>query len=173
MKKRVKLLLENNLNLIAYHLPLDLHPIYGNNIQIAKILNVRIKGGFGLYHGSYIGFWGELKKKTNFKNFVDLVKKNINTSPIVFSFGKKNIKTVGIASGGSSPSINEAIEMGLDVFLTGEPQEFTEGLSKDAKINVIFAGHYATEVFGVRSFGEHLSKKFKIKHEFIDIKERL
>ncbi|MCD6367716.1 MAG: Nif3-like dinuclear metal center hexameric protein [Candidatus Aenigmarchaeota archaeon] len=173
MKKRVKLLLDNEMNLLAYHLPLDLHPIYGNNIQIARTLNLKVDDGFGNYHGFEIGYRGRLKKQTSFKKFVDLVKRRINPDPLVFDFGKKFIKTVGIISGGASFGLNEAIELGLDVFLTGEPQEFTEGLSKDAKINVIFAGHYATEVFGVKAFGEHLSKKFKIKHEFLDIKERL
>lgn len=172
-KKRVELLLDNEINLFAYHLPLDTHPKYGNNAQISKVLGLKIKGEFGFYHGFPIGYWGEIKTKTKFKDFVGLVEEKINPRLIVFDFGKKMIKSVGIISGGASFGLNEAIERGLDVFLSGEPQEFTEGLSKDSKINVIFAGHYATEVFGVKAFGEHLSKKFRLKYKFLDIKERL
>jgi len=168
MKKRLKLLLENEINLLAYHLPLDVHPKFGNNVCIAKLLKVKIRGNFGLWKGTPIGVWGELKKEVKLPEFLGLVKQKINKNPIVLSNGSRLVKRVGLISGDGSFALPEAVNLKLDVFLTGEPAEFAENFSKDAGINVVFAGHYATEKFGVQALGQHLAKKFKLKHEFID-----
>jgi len=173
MKKRVKLLVENEINLFAYHIPLDYHEKVGNNVQILKSLGIKPKGDFGIWKGMKVGKWGSLSKPVSLETIVSRVKEKISQNLLVFDFGENKIKTVAVVSGGGSSCLPEAVEKGFDLFITGEPTEWTESYAKDNEINVIFAGHYNTEKFGVIALGNYLAKKFKIKFEFVEIPERI
>jgi dinuclear metal center YbgI/SA1388 family protein len=167
-KKRIKLLLENDLNLFGYHLPLDGDPKFGNNAVIANLLNVQNLKPFDEYKGAYIGCSGSFENQSPTHLF-DLVKKEINPDALVFPFGPGKINSIGIISGGAQKEIKEAVLQGLDVFLTGEVSEHIYHYAKEEGIHFIAAGHHATEVFGVQALGDHIRDKFEIDVEFVDI----
>lgn len=167
--KRVKSLVNNNMSLYAVHLPLDKHKKYGNNIQIAKILNLKNIKEFGEYHGEIVGFSGTLKRKMKIKDFLKLIEKKLKTKCDILSFGKKEVQSVAIVSGGGSSSIDEAIEKGFDVFLTGESTHGKYHFAKEGKINLVTAGHYATETAGLKALQKLLRQKFNIQTVFIEV----
>ena len=167
-KKRVKILLENDINLYSYHLPLDAHEELGNNILMAKILGLYDIEPFGEHKGMLIGFKGKLNS-INSDIVYDSIKANINPDTLFYPFGPDKINTVGIISGGARNDVGQAVINGLDLFLTGEAGEHTLHYVKEEGIHYAAAGHHATERFGVRALGEHIRDKFNIDVEFIDI----
>lgn len=170
MKERLKILFDNDITLLAYHLPLDKHPKIGNNAQILKRLELKFIKQFGEYDKQYIGALGELKNAVTFEEFVKRINKVFDTNSLAFNYGPKIVKTVGIVSGGGGGWIVEAAGKNVDVFVTGEPKEFAQHFAKDGKVNMIVAGHYKTERFGIQALGELLQRKFNVKTEFIDIR---
>ena len=158
-KKRLKPLFENNITLLAYHLPLDMHPKIGNNIQILEKLGLRMVKKFGKYRGKELGFLGKFKEKMKLNEFVRKVDKVLETKSVVYPYGSQEIKTVGIISGAGATAVPETVNENIDVLITGEPKEFAFHFAKDGKTNVIIAGHYKTERFGVQALGELLKKK--------------
>jgi dinuclear metal center YbgI/SA1388 family protein len=168
-KKRLQLLLANNLNLLAFHLPLDAHGVFGNNAQILEKLHLDQAGPFGRYRDGTISFIGTARKTTSMVDFAKKVKKLFGASPLTLSFGPKKISKVAVCSGGAPELIREAKECGADLFITGEASEFVYHYAKEEKINFIAAGHHRTEIFGVKALGKHLSEKFGVVHKFHNI----
>ncbi len=165
---RIDYLLENNLSLYAAHLPLDAHRVSGNNAQLLKLLGAKIKTGFAKMGKKSIGLIGEFKSPVATSKIVKILNKNLKTKCKALLFGPNKIKTMAVASGGGgSATFYEAMEKKVDLYLTGEFHEVYTS-AKDAKFNVIFAGHYATETLGVKALMPLLQKKFKIKTVFID-----
>jgi len=169
VKNRLKLLLENNINLCGFHLPLDAHPVIGNNISLAKLLGLINPRLFDDKQYGEIGFIGELKQSLEFKKFVKLVNDKLETKSYAIAAGKKIVKKAVIVSGGASSDFKIAAELGADVFLCGDISESVVEAVKETKINFINAGHYNTEKLGIINLGKLVEKKFKIKVEFIDI----
>ena len=167
-KNRVKLLLENDINLLAYHLPLDAHMTFGNAAQIADKLGLQEIRGFGEYKGNTVGVKGTLSAKA-FSKIADNIKMLVNADALIFPFGPEKVKTVGIITGGAQKEFREAIVAGLDMYITGEASEFVMHLAKEEKIHYVAAGHYATERFGIIALGQHLAEKFNLDVEFVDI----
>jgi dinuclear metal center YbgI/SA1388 family protein len=167
-RERVKILLDNNINLFAYHLPLDAHPVIGNNAQLAKLLGLKNRQPFGDHKGQSIGIQGKIAKTTKDK-FFNKVEKLVERELLVFPFGPEKIKNVGIVSGGAQKEFAQAISENLDAYITGEVSEHIKYLSQEEKVHFISAGHYATERFGIIALGNHLKNKYKINVEFIDI----
>lgn len=163
LKGRLELLLENNINLAGFHLPLDAHPEIGNNVILAK------KFGLSDLKPFDIGFVGELENEMDFNEFVNIVNNKLETDSYVIPGGAKNVKKVGVISGGSSPDFLEALEMGADTFVSGEVKEFVVRAVEESGINFINAGHYNTEKDGIYNLGELIKKELGIEHEFIDI----
>lgn len=166
-KTRIKLLLENNINFCGFHLPLDAHPIIGNNISLCRLLGILDPKPFD------IGFVGELKNKMKFIDFVDLVNEKLKVKSMAIDGGPKQIKKIAIISGGASSDYEKAADVGADVFLCGDLKEEIVRGAEERKINVINAGHYNTEKLGIQNLGELIAKKFKIKVEFIDIPNKI
>ena len=170
LNKRINYLKKNKISLYAAHLPLDLHNKYGNNIELARILNLKNIKKFGDYHGVDIGYKGKFEKPIRSDDIKKILDKKLKTkSFIIPSKNNKNIKTIGIISGGGDSELPQAIEKKLDCFLTGEPLHFTYHYAKEAGMNLIFAGHYATETVGVKALMPILKEKFGVKTIFIDI----
>jgi dinuclear metal center YbgI/SA1388 family protein len=167
--KRLSYLIKHDIALYACHLPLDAHPRYGNNALICKALGLRRLRGFGNYHGTVIGFQGELPRPMAYKDFKKLVVKTIGRELLTMDFGKKTIRTVAVVSGGAGALLDDAGREGLDVFLSGEPSLQAYNNAQEYGINAMFAGHYATEVFGVRALAGLLKKRFRIEAEFVDL----
>jgi len=168
-KERINFLAKNNISIYAIHLPLDKHKISGNNAQLLKLLGAKIKKGFASHHkNKNISWIGELTKPVSVKEIVKKLNSKLKTKCKVLSFGPQKIKTIAVCSGGGGHVIfEEAMREKVDLYLTGDTIEIYT-IAKDAKLNVIFAGHYATETLGVKALMEIVNKKFKVKTVFID-----
>ena len=167
-KKRIKTLLQNDINLFGYHLPLDGDLTYGNNAVIAGLLDVQNVQPFDQYRGTFIGCSGTLSSTTPDQLFKK-VKQLINPEAIIFPFGPKQINSIGIVSGAAQKDIKEAVLQGLDCFLTGEVSEHIYHYAREEGIHFIAAGHHATEVFGVQALGKHLQDELNLDVEFVNI----
>ena len=167
-KKRVKLLLQHNINLLAYHLPLDAHDQLGNNIRIAQTLGLNNIQPFGEYKGQLIGFKGTLPHVAAESFFTD-IKEKINARALIFPFGPGKIVNVGIISGGAQKDVKQAVAQGLDVYVTGEVSEHIFHYAKEEGIHFVAAGHHATERFGIRALGDHLREMSGLDVHFVDI----
>jgi len=168
-KERIQLLFRNQTSLYACHLPLDRHRIVGNNAQLLKLLGAKIKRGFLLHEGKNVGWIGETKRAIQLGKIGEKLDSDLNTNCIVLPFGKKKIKTIAVCSGGGGyGGFYEALNSGVDLYITGDAIEVYYS-AKDSKINVIFAGHHATETIGLKALAEVVKRKFKIENIFIDL----
>ena len=166
---RLKALLSNDINLYAYHLPLDVHPEFGNNAQLAKLLGLTIEGGLETDNPSSVAMKGRLPKPTKLQDLANLVSHRLNREPLVIAGGDHLIETVAWCTGGGQGFIEQAAIQDIDVFITGEMSEQTTHVAKEMNIHFIAAGHHATERYGAKAIGEHLHEHFDIEVSFIDI----
>jgi dinuclear metal center YbgI/SA1388 family protein len=166
---RLAFLIRNDMALYACHLPLDAHPRLGNNAQIARVLGLRGLKPFGLYAGRMLGFRGTLPKALPYARFRAWVGERIGGEVRSMDFGRQMVRTVAVVSGGAAEEADEAGREGVDVYLTGEPKLMAYSLAREYGINVVFAGHYATEVFGVRALADYIRRRFRVAAEFVDL----
>jgi len=167
--RRLKFLMDHDIALYACHLPLDAHPRYGNNAQIFRALGLIKRKPFGLYHGVSIGFSGSLPRPMPYDAFKEHVRLVVGNTVGSMDFGKRTVRTVAIVSGGAADEIEEAAEKGIDVYISGEPKLSAYHIAQEFQLNAIFAGHYATEVFGVKAIARLLASRFKLRAEFVDL----
>jgi len=163
LKTRLKLLLENNINLAGFHLPLDAHPVIGNNISLCKLLGIKNVKPYDA------GFVGELSKEMKFGEFVKMVDKKLSVKSYTISAKSGRVKKVGIISGGADGDFEITKELGADTFVTGAINEWNVRSIEEMDLNFINAGHYNTEKLGVINLGNLIAKKFKVKCEFVDV----
>lgn len=167
-KKRINLLYKSNISLYAVHLPLDMHPIVGNNAQLLKIIGAEIIDKFDVFGTQNIGWIGKIKE-TPLETLVSKLNNLLNTNCHVLPFGRKKVWTIAVCSGGGGyPRFYEALNKKVDLYLTGDSVEVYHS-AKDAKMNVIFAGHHATETVGVKALSKVMEKELNIKTIFIDL----
>lgn len=166
---RVKTLIDNDVCLFACHLPLDAHPVLGNNAQMAYKLGIKEMKPFSEYHGKMIGFYGTLEKAMTNSEIIKTLGVRVNSSTVVIAGGKKKSKTVGIISGGAAYDVHDAIDMGLDAYITGEKTHSVYHDCMENKINMLCLGHYETEVFGVKAVMDYVKKKYNLETCFIDV----
>jgi dinuclear metal center YbgI/SA1388 family protein len=171
--QRVKHMLDSGVGLYAAHLPLDMHPDVGNNAELARILNVRVSGPFGMHDGQSTGFWGELEKPMTVEDIIARLDDRLGGSCKSLAFGAPEVRTIGILSGGAARYIQEAVDKGLDAFLTGESSHAIFHTAREAGINFIYGGHYATETPGIKALGKHIEEKFGLEVFFLDVPTRL
>jgi dinuclear metal center YbgI/SA1388 family protein len=170
MKRRLKLLFDSDTSLAAYHLPLDAHPQMGNNALIARALGGLALEPFAVHDGEPIGFIAHFSEEgIAAGELVARVTTLTERTPLVFDAGPAQIRSVAIVSGAGNDYLADAVAAGADAFLTGEPAERVMSEAREGAIHFIAAGHYATETFGVRRLGEHLSERFDLEHLFIDV----
>lgn len=164
--RRLKLLIENDMAVYSAHLPLDAHPDLGNNALLARALGIQQRGLFGLFSETPIGIWGnlEIRREALAARLDDLLGVRVKLIP----GGPEIISRAGVITGGAGSMINEAVSANLDAFVTGEGAHHTYFDAMENGINVYYAGHYATETFGVRAVAAHLEQKFGLSWEFID-----
>jgi dinuclear metal center YbgI/SA1388 family protein len=167
LRKRIKVLMDHGISLYACHLPLDWHPEYGNNAQLLRLLGLNKTGEFGEYHGKRIGYRGRLTRGMPLRDFTLRVNRKLEVQSQAIDFNRK-VKNVGVVSGGGWSALYDAEQHDIDTFLTGEPSHSAYTLAEELKINLIFAGHYATETLGVRAAGKMLSIEFSTETVFID-----
>ncbi|MEM2974333.1 MAG: Nif3-like dinuclear metal center hexameric protein [Candidatus Micrarchaeia archaeon] len=167
LRKRISLLKNRRISLYACHLPLDVHPRLGNNFQLSLLFKIKNPRPFADYHGKKIGFYGDMTKPMKIKEFIKYVAKTLG-KPKTLLFGSKIVKKLGIISGGGSSALMENIA-GIDTLLLGEHNHSAYHYAKERKINVVSAGHYITETFGIKAVTDELKKMFDVETEFIDI----
>lgn len=166
--RRLQSLIKNNINLIAYHLPLDAHSEYGNNVQLAKLLGVEVTGSLDPENPRSVGSVGRLLQPKTAKEFCMVVAEVLDREPLLISGGDHMIDTIGWCTGAAQGYIERASSLGLDAYLSGEISEPTVHTAREMGIHYIAAGHHATERYGVRALGDYLAKKFDITCTFID-----
>lgn len=168
-KRRVAELLAGDLNLIAYHLPLDRHPELGNNILAARRLGLTEIQQFGDFEGTWIGYRGELATPLEAPRLAARCEEIFEQEPAVFGERAEPIESVGIVSGAAERELYTAIDLGLDAFVTGEVSEWVMNVARESGVAYVAAGHYATERLGIRALGEHIAERFGIAVEFVDV----
>ena len=171
--KRISTFIKNDLALCAYHIPLDANNPYGNNWGLAARLGLRNCESFGTWRGMVLGVKGELSEELTIHELAERVLRKGVTPRSVLSLGKEKIKTVGIISGGASDDVTDAIEQGLDCYITGEFAHEDYHLAREMGINVIGGGHYETETVGVSLVMEKVEKELGIECIFVDVPTNL
>ena len=170
-RRRLKLLFDADVSLLAYHLPLDAHPEHGNNALLAAAIGAASWDPLTTASGPSIGVTATLPG-----DGIDVTQLIARTQaavggrePLAFTNGPDRIRRVGIVSGGGGDYLGDAIAAGLDAFIIGEPSERLMNQADEAGIHLLAAGHYATETFGVRRIGDLLAAQFSVRHVFLDV----
>ena len=172
LKKRLKLLLDNDVTLLGYHLPLDAHPEIGNNILFARAVGFQNPEPFGEYKGNKIGFRGRLGP-IPIEEFAAAAEGFYGAAPRAFLHGKAVIESAAVISGGAWEHTEEAWREGVDCFVTGAADEPVFHLARELETNFLAFGHHATEKPGVRRLGELLGEKFGVETRFFDVENPL
>jgi dinuclear metal center YbgI/SA1388 family protein len=165
-KQRMAALIKHDINLFAYHLPLDAHPVLGNNAQLAAKFGWKIDGNFGEQN---IGFIGTPASPISAEHLAQQVGTVLNRAPQLLGDGQRQIKRVAWCSGGAQGYFEEAIAAGADLFLSGEVSEQTYHLAMETGIPYIAAGHHATERYGVQALGRHLAETHGLECEYLEL----
>jgi dinuclear metal center YbgI/SA1388 family protein len=169
LRSRLDFLLKNDLALYAVHLPLDQHGEVGNNAGLAELLGMDSREPFGLYHGKKIGIKGRLVRPLTTAEAVNRISFNGAPPLAVHPFGKTENTTCAVVSGGAAEEAFQAIEEGIDLYVTGETSHSVYHTALEGGLNMIAGGHYSTEVWGVRKLMEICKEKLNIEAEFIDV----
>jgi dinuclear metal center YbgI/SA1388 family protein len=169
LRARLDFLLKNNLALYAVHLPLDLHSESGNNAALAEMLGIVDKEPFGLYHGVKIGFKGRLLEPLTVDEAARRISFNGSRPVAVHPFGEAENLSCAVVSGGAAMEASQALDEGIDLYVTGESSHSIYHTALEGGLNMIAGGHYATEVWGVRRLMERCDRELNIAVEFIDV----
>ena len=167
-RTRLRFLLANDLNLVAYHLPLDAHPEIGNNALLARTLGLTIAEPFARVDGQFIGVIANAPNQMPLLDLVGQVIEFTEREPIVLGGGPGHVDRVAILSGSGAFALDEAAAAGCQVLLTGDARETTMALARELGVTVIAAGHEATERCGVRALSDLLSQRFGIEVNFVN-----
>lgn len=166
-RRRLQTLLGNDISLLAYHLPLDLHAEVGNNVQLASQLDITVEGPLDPNNPKVVGLLGSLDEPMSARDFARRVQEVLGREPLLVE-GAGMIRRIGWCTGGGQGYIDIAIAAGVDLYLTGEASEQTFHSARENGIAFIAAGHHATERYGVQALGDYLARRFAIEHLFID-----
>jgi dinuclear metal center YbgI/SA1388 family protein len=170
LKRRLQVLFDGDISLLAYHLPLDAHLELGNNALLARAIGAEGLSPFARHHGEPIGVLGELPGGgVAAGELFERVREATAREPLVFDAGPARVRRVALVTGGGADYLGEAAAAGAEAFITGEPAERIMAQAQELGLHFIAAGHYATETFGVRRLGEHLAERFELRHVFIDV----
>lgn len=165
-RNRLKFLLQHEINLLAYHLPLDAHPEFGNNAQLGRVMGIQNDAPSG---GQNLLAYGNLPQLTTLTEFGEHLHLVLNRKPQVIGEMGQVLKRVAWCTGAAQSYFEQAINLGADVFVSGEISEQVVHQARECGVSYVAAGHHATERFGVQALGEHLANKFALEHVFIDI----
>jgi dinuclear metal center YbgI/SA1388 family protein len=161
--QRVRTLIKGACGLYAVHLPLDVHPEVGNNAELARLLRLTDTRPFGTYHGIDLGVAGTLEPPLDLPGLIGRLIQALGTPPIrVLDDGPDLVRTVGCVSGGAASMIDQAAQAGLGAYVTGETSHTAFHQAAEWGLNVLFAGHYATETLGIRALARHLKDHFAL-----------
>ena len=167
--RRIRALIKNNINLLAFHLPLDAHPQVGNNVQLARVMGWEVQSSFGSVGLHDIVLSGALKSPMTLDELSASIAQRLDTRPLAIAAGDRPVNTLAWCTGAAQSYIDQAAERGIDAFVSGEVSEHTFHFAKEAGIHYIAAGHHATERYGVQAFAALIAERFDVRQQFIDI----
>jgi dinuclear metal center YbgI/SA1388 family protein len=167
--RRIRALIKNNINLLAFHLPLDAHPQVGNNVQLARVMGWEVQDSFGSLGLHDIVLSGALKSPMTLDELSASIAQRLDTRPLAIAAGDRPVHTIAWCTGAAQNYIDQAAERGIDAFVSGEVSEHTFHYAKEAGIHYIAAGHHATERYGVQAFAALIAERFDVQQQFIDI----
>ena len=162
----LRLLLDNNVAIYSSHLPLDAQPKLGNNVQLCSALGFRKLKPFFISHGAPLGF--QTATKISRDELALRLSKAVGGRVEVIPGGPKICQRIGVVTGGAGSELKKAVAEGVDTFITGEGPHWTFAMAEELGVNVFYAGHYATETFGVKALAAHLAAKFGVPWGFVD-----
>lgn len=165
---RLEKILRQQINLLAYHLPLDCHPIIGNNVLLGKKIGVRDALGHMCNNTSNLLWSGEFVESISVDQMKHQLTQHFGRVPLVVEGLSSKIKKIAWCTGAAQDFIEQAKSLGADAYLSGEISERTYYQAKELNIHYFSCGHHATERFGIRALGEHLASQFDLTHFFID-----
>ncbi len=168
-QRRLQSLLKHDINLIAYHLPLDAHAQLGNNAQLAQRLGIAITGGLEVDNPCSVGNVGRLQKPVSARQFCRLVADTLHREPLLVEGGDQRISTIAWCTGAAQGYIEQAAALGVDAYLSGEISEPTVHSARELGVHYIAAGHHATERYGVQAVGQYLAETLGVDYQFIDV----
>jgi dinuclear metal center YbgI/SA1388 family protein len=154
------------LNLFAYHLPLDAHLEVGNNVALARVLGWQVAGRFGEQD---LGFHGETAEASTLEAFARSIGERLERDPLVIGEPGRAVRKVAWCTGAAQSYLEEAVRLGVDVFVSGEISEQTVHLARESGVAFVSAGHHATERYGIAALGAHLAERFGVAHRHIDV----
>ena len=168
-QRRIKALLQHDINLVAYHLPLDVHAELGNNVQLAQLMDWQIEGGLEPDNPRSVGLQGRLSAPLSGEQLAAQLAQRLQRTPLHIPGNDRPIRRIAWCTGAAQGYIDRAIALGVDAYITGEVSEPTVHLAREHGIHFFAAGHHATERYGVQALGEYLAQHFDIEHIFIDV----
>jgi dinuclear metal center YbgI/SA1388 family protein len=164
--RKVAALIKGNLGLYGLHLPLDAHPEYGNNALVLRSLDLQPEGRFGFYKDVEIGWWARAELDRD--ELSQRLAKAVDGETRVIPGGPEVVKKVGVLTGAGASSLEEAADQGLDTLITGEAPHHSYHEAMEMGLNLILAGHYATETFGVKAVAGKLAEEFDVSWVFLN-----
>ena len=168
-KQRLAALLANDINLFAFHLPLDVHPSLGNNAQLASLLDIVETTGLEVDNPFSVAMQGYFNQPLTHRELVERLQSSLDTNVLSEGRPEDVINSVAWCTGGGQGYIDLAAEQGIDAFISGEVSEQTIHTAREMNVHFFAAGHHATERYGVKALGEHLANHFTLDVEFVDI----
>lgn len=164
-RQRIAYLLAHEINLFAYHLPLDAHPTLGNNAQLARVFGFTVDAHFG---EQQLGVTGRPSAPLSLAQLGTQIETALKRKPLLIGDPARAIHRIGWCTGAAQSYFDAAIALGVDVFISGEISEQTVHSARENNVAYIAAGHHATERYGVQALGEHLARELGLRHSFID-----
>jgi dinuclear metal center YbgI/SA1388 family protein len=165
-RRRIGMLIENNINLYAFHLPLDGHPEVGNNVELARRLDLRIEGRCGEQD---LIFRGTPDAPITLGRLAQRIEQRLGRAPLVIGDAARTLRRVAWCTGAAQGFLEDALNLDIDAYITGEISEQTVHLARESGVAFVSAGHHATERYGVQALGAHLANRFGITHMYVDI----
>ena len=168
-RNRLRTLLKNDVSLFAYHLPLDAHPEFGNNVCFGRMLGIEEHQPLFKSHSDGLGNVGMLSSEIELGELVSRIRRLTDREPLLIGNSNSMVRRIAWCTGAAQSNIDAAISANADLYISGEVSEQTFHVVKEEEISYIAAGHHATERYGVKALGDHLANYFGIEHKFIDI----
>lgn len=168
-KRRIKTLLDHDISLLAYHLPLDAHPVLGNNAQLGKLLGWDTTEPLTLHNKNPMGLIAELNEPLNPAQLNTLLTERLHRKALHIEGGTEVIRRVAWCTGAAQSYIHHALKAGVDAFISGEISEQTTHIAREEGIHYFAAGHHATERYGVQALGQWLVERFDLVHHYVEI----
>lgn len=166
--RRIGKLLRNGIHLLAFHLPLDAHPRYGNNVQLAELLGFDVSGSFPAGGVEGLGLYGTVEPVAA-SALAEHVAERLGRRPTLVEGGDGPVRRLAWCTGAAQGFIEQAADLGVDAYISGEISEPTAHVARERGLHYIAAGHHATERYGVQALGRHLAERYGLEHVFIDI----